>query len=607
MPWPLAQAWRRAAWLLAWLCLAGLAQAQGTPPATIVLSDEAGAVQVQSLGQVWTDARATAVLEEVLQGPARFRPAHADTIYRMGPDTAVWMRFRLLRPAAEPQQWVMAWPNPVLDRVSVWQQDAKGRWQEQVSGDTIPARQWPEAGRYPTFRLDLPPGEPRDVYVQVRSVTANSLPVRIASSTAHAQQVQLEYLGLGIAMGALLLLVVACMAQAWAYRDGVYGWYAAYAALNLLMVMAYTGLGAHLLWPHSGFWADTSQGALGCIAAGAAMLFVRRLTGISPRHRILDRLVLVAGWGGLAAAVAYVGMPRPQGLVLVATYVLFAAATTMRVAWLSWRRQDMVGLWVLLAYLPLIAGATLTLARMFGALPHSFLTHYALVMGMALEVPLLLVALSIRTRERHGAEIREQAIASQDALTGLLAPHLFHDRLHQVVARYKRDKETAAVVFIDLVNYPRIKAHYGSAVAEQSLLRSVIKLRKLVREIDTVGRIGEARFGLIMEGVDARAVVTDRAARLIAAGLMPLQGLKPEVTLHFHIAGVLLSERLEDASELPQALGEVLAGMSPRTRRPIRYLEPAVTQPSPLEADSAIGAGQADSELPEDAAVAVNG
>jgi GGDEF domain-containing protein len=158
------------------------------------------------------------------------------------------------------------------------------------------------------------------------------------------------------------------------------------------------------------------------------------------------------------------------------------------------------------------------------------------------------------------------------------------------------------VVINDLVNSPRNNAHFGTAVAEQSLLRSVIKLRKLVREIDTVGRIGEARFGLIMEGVDTRVPVTDRAARLIAAGLMPLPGLKPDVTLQFHIAGVLLSERLVDAAELPTALGQVLAGMSPRTRRPIRFLEPEVTQPAPLSG----WAASSDSELPESAA-AVNG
>jgi GGDEF domain-containing protein len=76
---------------------------------------------------------------------------------------------------------------------------------------------------------------------------------------------------------------------------------------------------------------------------------------------------------------------------------------------------------------------------------------------------MLLMALSIRSRERHGAQIREQALSSQDALTGLLAAHLFHDRLRQVVARHRRDRHAAAVVFIDLVNYNRIKNFHGAS------------------------------------------------------------------------------------------------------------------------------------------------
>lgn len=571
MPWSLPQAWRGAAWLLAWLFLATLAQAQDAGPAPVTLSDNNGPMPAQ----VWIDPNGTAVLADVLRQPARLQPAPADAVYRLGPDAAVWLRWRLVRPASDRHEWLMSFPNPVLDFVSVHQQDDNGRWQAQSAGDTVAARQWPQPGRYPTFRLDLPPGQGRDIYVQVRSVTATSLPVRIASDTAHTRQVQFEHLVLGAALGALLLLIAVCIGQAWSYRDRVYSWYAAYAAVNVLMVMAYTGLGSHLLWPDSGFWADASQGTLGCIAAGSSMLFVRHLTGIAGRHRILDRLVVAGGWGGLAAAATYLVLPRSTGILVLSAYVLFASAMNTRVAWLSWRRRDMVGLWVLIAYMPLLLGLLLTLLRMFGWVPHSFVTHYALVLGMALEVPLLLLALSIRSRERHGAQIREQAMSSQDALTGLLASHLFHDRLNRVVARYKRNREVAAVVFIDLVNYPRIKAQYGSAVAEQSLLRSVIKLRKLVRETDTLGRIGEARFGLIMEGVNARAAITDRAARLIAAGLMPLRGLKPEVTLQFHIAAVLLNERLEEASELPQVLGTLLASMSSRTRRPIRYLEPA--------------------------------
>jgi GGDEF domain-containing protein len=104
------------------------------------------------------------------------------------------------------------------------------------------------------------------------------------------------------------------------------------------------------------------------------------------------------------------------------------------------------------------------------------------------------------------------------------------------------------------------------SVAEQSLLRSVIKLRRLLRDVDTVSRVGEARFGLILEGVTSRSSVTDRAARLIAAGLMPLKGLKPEVTLQFHIAAVLMDERNMERPGTGRSAGDTAQSACRRAR-----------------------------------------
>jgi two-component system, sensor histidine kinase LadS len=345
---------------------------------------------------------------------------------------------------------------------------------------------------------------------------------------------------------------------------------------------------AHLLWPGFGTLRDAPPASLAVLAVAAALLFVRSLTGISARHPLLDRAVYWAGLAGIVLAAVYPALDKSVGLAALAVYVIGTSFMNIAIAAAGWRRGDIVGAWVLVAYLPYALALIASVVRLFGLLPVSWGTQYAIVVAMTVQVPLLLVALNIRSRERHGAEIREQALSSQDALTGLLAPHLFHDRLRQVVARYKRDKENSALVFIDLVNYPRIKDYYGSAVAEQSLLRSVIKLRRLLRDVDTVSRIGEARFGLILEGVTSRIAVTDRAARLIAAGLMPLQGLKPDVTLQFHIAAVLLDERMAEAPELVEALDGLLGGMSPRTRRPIRFLEPQNTEPAPLGSDSSL-------------------
>ena len=180
-------------------------------------------------------------------------------------------------------------------------------------------------------------------------------------------------------------------------------------------------------------------------------------------------------------------------------------------------------------------------------------------------------------------------MVSHDALTGLLAAHLFHDRFKQVLARARRYQEPAAVAYIELVNYAYIKKTWGMAVAEQSLLRSVIKLRRVLRDVDTVGRVDEARFGIVLEGESSRQAVSELASRLIAAGLMPLKGLKPEMVLQFHVAGVLLSERQGGEAEIAQALSALLGSMAARTRRPIRFLEPEMTRPAPLETEPAAG------------------
>ncbi|WBY03721.1 7TM diverse intracellular signaling domain-containing protein [Ramlibacter tataouinensis] len=586
---------RGRAWIALLSLLLWLAPAWAQTGQPVLLAQSTPSQRVDPLARAWLDPGGDASLEQAMAHAAAFEPVRPDTVHPLDPRSALWLHLRLLRAEGNRQQWLLVLPNPLIDEVRIWQRNEAGRWWSQAAGDRLAVERWAEPGRYPAFRLDLPGGQPHDLYVQVRSAIPTGVPLRLSSDAAHSQRQQLEYLGLGAAFGALLLLLTACLAQGWAYRDPAYGWYALYAGLSTLGVMAYTGAAAHLLWPGATAWADAAPGGLAALATGAAILFVRDLTAVPARHPLLDRVATACAWSGLPLALAYLLLPRAQALDALAAYLALATVLNTGMAALAWLRRDVVGLWVLCAYVPLAASVIAAVMRLLGWLPTSFLTQYAVVLAILFEVPMLLVALSVRSRDRHGAQIREQALASQDALTGLLASHLFHDRLRQVVTRFKRDRESAAVVFIDLVNYPRIKGHFGQPVAEQSLLRSVIKLRRLVRDVDTLSRIGEARFGLIMEGVGARAAVTDRAARLIAAGLMPLPGLKPDVTLHFHIAAVLLSERPVEAVEAAGELDGLLASMSPRTRRPIRFLQPAAAGAA---GPDGVGPG-ADSELPE--------
>lgn len=568
MPWSAARL--LAGLLLA--CWAFAATAQEMP--ATVLRDAVGVMDAQPLARLWVDPRGDATLAEVTRRPeSDFQPVASGTLHRLHRDGALWLHLRLQRGPYERQDWLLKLPMPVLDHVTVHQR-VGGQWRAEAAGDTLAVARWPERGRYPFFRLDLPPGEPRDIYVRIQHATPADIPLQLATTARHTEQLQREYLLLGAAFGALLLLIVGCLAKSWAYRDAGFAWYAGYAALTTLAVASYTGVAGQLLWPRFGLLQDAPTSMLACAAVGVALLFVRITLALRRRLPRLDRLIQVLGLGGVVLALVPAFTPKSVHLPLMGGYLCLASAIALLASAAAWWRGDTVGRWVFAAQFPLVATLLHTVFRQLGWADLPIASPYLIILGLAFEVPLLLVALFIRSRDRHSAEVREQALTTHDALTGLLAPHLFHDRLQQVVARFRRHDENAAVMYIDLVNHGPIREHFGSAAAEQSLLRSVIKLRRLLRDVDTVARIGEARFGVILEGAASRASVTERATRLIAAGLMPLPGLKPDVTLQFHVAALLLSDRPMEAEEVQAALAAQLERMSPRTRRPIRFIQP---------------------------------
>ena len=100
--------------------------------------------------------------------------------------------------------------------------------------------------------------------------------------------------------------------------------------------------------------------------------------------------------------------------------------------------------------------------------------------------------------ERVQAEQRIWHVAHHDALTGLPNRALLHDRLEQALTQARRDKHRVGVVFIDLDRFKSINDSLGHAVGDELLKKVAIRLRKVVRAIDTVSRLGGDEFIIIL-------------------------------------------------------------------------------------------------------------
>jgi diguanylate cyclase (GGDEF)-like protein len=98
-------------------------------------------------------------------------------------------------------------------------------------------------------------------------------------------------------------------------------------------------------------------------------------------------------------------------------------------------------------------------------------------------------------RKRYQIELEHQA--NYDALTGLPNRSLLHDRLRQAV-HGQRTPHHLAVVFMDLDHFKLINDSLGHGTGDRLLKGMAERLRAVLREGDTLGRVGGDEFILIL-------------------------------------------------------------------------------------------------------------
>lgn len=118
------------------------------------------------------------------------------------------------------------------------------------------------------------------------------------------------------------------------------------------------------------------------------------------------------------------------------------------------------------------------------------------------------------TLERQYHE-RLQRVAHYDTLTDLPNRLLFNDRLRQAIAHVKRSNIELAVLFIDLDGFKEINDNYGHQIGDQMLVHVAQQMEDLVREEDTIGRIGGDEFVVLLDSLKSKKGAVEVARKLI--------------------------------------------------------------------------------------------
>lgn len=105
-------------------------------------------------------------------------------------------------------------------------------------------------------------------------------------------------------------------------------------------------------------------------------------------------------------------------------------------------------------------------------------------------------------------------IATHDFLTGISNRSLFYDRLRQRLAQSQRVADNFGVIILDMDGLKEINDQYGHLAGDAAIKEVAVRIKHLLREADTVSRLGGDEFGVIVGNAKERSQLDVLIARI---------------------------------------------------------------------------------------------
>ncbi len=114
-------------------------------------------------------------------------------------------------------------------------------------------------------------------------------------------------------------------------------------------------------------------------------------------------------------------------------------------------------------------------------------------------------------------------IAHYDALTRLPNRILLSDRMHQAMSQSRRRELCMAIAYIDLDGFKQINDQHGHQAGDQLLMTVAARMTQVLREVDTLARIGGDEFVALLIDLKDSASIPLTLNRLLQAAAQPVR------------------------------------------------------------------------------------
>lgn len=148
------------------------------------------------------------------------------------------------------------------------------------------------------------------------------------------------------------------------------------------------------------------------------------------------------------------------------------------------------------------------------------------------------------------AEKEIEKLAYYDSLTGLPNRLLLKDRLHYALDWARREKESLAVMFLDLDHFKVINDSLGHSAGDQLLKAVSERLTNCMRKTDTVARLGGDEFVVLLPNIKRLSDVSNLSRKILQSLTTPFKIKDREIFTSTSIGIALFPDDGEDEETL---------------------------------------------------------